>query len=90
MTCFMLKKNELSIPQLTAAICRSGLRLPVLVALEAGRPLAFLGSQFLWIAQPALDLILPHNAVSHLAFILEDPVALDDLITHLDLDTKAR
>jgi hypothetical protein len=76
--------NELLAGRLAATIRRRGWRLPALIALEAGRPLAFVGGQLLWVAQPALSLILPHDTVGDFAAMLEDPAALDDLIALLD------
>ena len=69
---------------LSETLCRYGLRMPALVALEAGRPLAFLGGQLLWIAQPALSLFFPDQAVRQLAQVLEEPAALAALMTHLE------
>jgi hypothetical protein len=61
-----------------------GLRLPLLLMLEAGRPLAFLGGQFLWIAQPALSLILPGQWIQQTAQLLEEPEAVAALIARLE------
>jgi hypothetical protein len=77
-------QNELPVGAIADTICRRGWRLPALVALEAGRPLAFVGGQLLWVAQPVLGLVLANEAVGHVASILEDPAAVAELIALLD------
>lgn len=71
---------------LSKSICRAGLRLPALVALGSGGPLAFLGGQLLWIAQPALSLFFPGQAVRQVAQVLEDPMAIEALVTRLEAE----
>jgi hypothetical protein len=70
--------------QVVDALCRRGLRLPALIALEAGQPLAFLGGQFLWLAQPLISLFLPTTMVSQAAQLLEEPAAVATLIARLE------
>lgn len=41
--------------------------------LEAAGPLALLGAQGLWVAQPFLSLILPADEIGALARLLESP-----------------
>ena len=72
------------IKKVVNTVNRYGLRLPTLVALEAGHPITFLSSQFLWIAQPALSLFMPSNNVTQLAKLLEEPSAVQALIEQLD------
>ncbi|GAB4270210.1 MAG: hypothetical protein Kow0080_14420 [Candidatus Promineifilaceae bacterium] len=64
-------------------LCRRGLRLPALIILEAGQPLAYLGGQMLWVAQPALSLFLPANKIRQTAQLLEQPTAVSGLIQRL-------
>jgi hypothetical protein len=77
-------ENQAFVNQLADLICSWGLQIPVLVGLEAGRPFAFLGGQLLWVAQPALAIFLPGNTVRHLAELLEEPAAVESLITTLE------
>ena len=70
--------------RLAEMLCRNGLRMPVLVALEAGRPLAFLGGQLLWVAQPALSLFFPDQSVREFAQVLEEPGAVTALAARLE------
>lgn len=72
------------IMQVASAIQKRGLKLPVLVALEAGQPLAFLSSQLLWVMQPVVSLLSPTQMTSQryqqLARLLEEPTAVQSLI----------
>jgi hypothetical protein len=70
--------------QVATFIQEHNLRLPLLLMLETGRPLAFLGGQLLWIAQPALSLILPGQWIQQTAQLLEEPEAVTALIARLD------
>ena len=80
-------EGERFIEQVAAAFCRRGLRLPALVALEAGGPLAFLGGQLLWLAQPVLSLVLPADIVRQSARLLEDPAAVSALVERLEAES---
>jgi hypothetical protein len=71
------------IEEVADALCRRGLRIPALVALEVGHPLTFIGSQFLWVAQPALSCLIPTNRVQMLAQLLEEPSAVQALVKRL-------
>jgi hypothetical protein len=77
-------ENQAFANQLADKVCRMGLRVPVLVGLEAGRPLAFLGGQLLWVAKPALALFFSGSVVSGLAELLEEPAAVEALIATLE------
>lgn len=70
--------------QVAAALQRVGLHTPVLLALDAGRPLAFIGAQCLYIAQPALSLFLSHSAINQLAHLLEEPGGVELLLEKLE------
>ncbi|MBK8987180.1 MAG: hypothetical protein IPM39_14055 [Chloroflexi bacterium] len=76
------------IDQLAAAFCRRGLRLPALIALEAGGPLAFIGGQLLWLAEPALSLVVSHETVRQTARLLEDPTAVAALVHRLEANAR--
>jgi hypothetical protein len=52
--------------------------------LDAFRPLAFIGGQALWIAQPTLNLLIDSDRVADLARLLEQPEALDMLRARLE------
>ena len=77
-------EQEAFLDQIVDTICRHGLRLPALVALEVGRPLALLGGQLLWVAQPALSLFLPAQLVGRTARLLEEPEAVNAIIARLE------
>ena len=52
--------------------------------LDAFRPLAFIGGQALWVAQPTLSLLINSDRLADLARLLEEPEALDLLRTRLE------
>lgn len=60
-------------------INRHGWGSAVATLLENGQPLAFLGGQALWVAQPALTLLFDRETLRRLALLLEDPTAVDKL-----------
>jgi hypothetical protein len=77
-------EQENFLNDIAETIQRRGWRLPALVALEAGRPLALVGGQLLWLAQPALSLIIPASTIGQFARLLEEPAALDHLMARLE------
>lgn len=83
MTGLMVEDKGLS-QQLARQIAQRGLRTPALVALEAGRPLAFVAGQLLWVAQPALSLLWPRQEVGRVARLLETPDGWEKLIHCLE------
>ena len=78
--------QERLISRIAMAIRQRGWQAAALIFLEAGAPFTFLGSQFLWVAQPSLSLLLPSAKVGQLAQVLEDPKAVQQLIALLRTD----
>lgn len=77
-------EQDVFLDQVADFVKRAGLRVPTLMALDAGRPLTFLGGQILWLAQPVLSLLLPGKKVAQFARVLEKPEAVSALITRLE------
>jgi hypothetical protein len=77
-------EQDVFLDQTADFVRRSGLRVPTLMALDAGRPLTFLAGQMLWLAQPVLALLLPGKKVAKLARVLEKPEAISALISRLE------
>ncbi len=73
------EKQDLAI-EVTDRLRQLGLQLPALIVLEAGRPLAFVAGQLLWLAQPMLALFLSRSEVSRAAELLEDPESVQSII----------
>lgn len=63
---------------------RSGLREPARLLLDAGAPLALIGSQLLYVSQPVLTLFLKRQDVAALAALLEHPDGPRVLAQHLE------
>jgi hypothetical protein len=70
--------------QIVGALCRRGLRDAALVTLEAGRPLAFIAGQLLWMSRPLLSIFVSASKIGVLAEILEDPQMLAELTARLE------
>lgn len=64
-----------------------GLTAPAIFLLEANKPLAFVGSQLLLVAQPTLDLFFSSNFTRNMADLLADPAQMEQLITSLETST---
>ena len=72
--------------KIATTLKQRGLHTAALTLLEAGQPLAFIGSQLLWLAQPALTLLWPSSQVRQLAQLMEDPAAVRALMLRLAAD----
>ncbi|MCP4416592.1 MAG: hypothetical protein GY805_08215 [Chloroflexi bacterium] len=75
--------------QIVTTLKQQGLHTAALALLEAGQPLAFIGSQLLWLAQPTLTLLWPSSQVGQLAQLMEDPAAVNALMGRLAVDEVA-
>jgi hypothetical protein len=75
------------IEKVAEKISNLGLTAPAILLLEANKPLAFIGSQLLLVAQPTLDLFLPRDLTKKFTNLLEDPAQFEQLI--VSLETKA-
>ena len=77
------------VDQLATALKQRRLHHAALTLLEVGQPLAFVGGQLMWLAQPALSLLWPQAQVRQMAHLLEDPTAVRHLMTALATDEAA-
>jgi hypothetical protein len=65
-------------------LAKLGLAAPAVLLLEAHKPLAFISSQCLLVAQPTLNLFISPYFTQGLVDLLADPVQVDQLIAHLE------
>jgi hypothetical protein len=79
------------IDRLTAWIRAHGLAAPALLMLETSKPLLPIGAQLVLLLQPLLGAVGPalgwlgdDAALSDVARLLEDPVAVDEVLTRLE------
>jgi hypothetical protein len=79
-----LARREELVSRLARQIARMGLIAPAILFLESYKPLAFLGSQFLWFAQPFLNFGLNAADVHDLAFLLQEDDGVESLIARLE------
>lgn len=61
-----------------------GLTAPAILLLEAHKPLSFISSQLLLVAQPTLDLFLTKSFTRELAELLADSTQVEQLIMNLE------
>jgi hypothetical protein len=76
--------DSVYIDRVAKQIRKYGLAHPVRLGLEASRPLTFIGGQLLWMAQPILGLFATNESIGMFARLLEEPEAVDRLLTFLD------
>lgn len=63
---------------------QAGMVAPAILFLETFKPLAFIGAQLLWFAQPFLTLGLKETDVRELADLMEDPQGVEALLARLE------
>jgi hypothetical protein len=68
----------------TNKINELGLTGPAIVLLEAHKPLAFISSQLLLVAQPTLDILFPRHYTRNLADLFADSAQVEQLIVSLE------
>lgn len=78
------ERREQLIDELVRRAARMNVTAPAILFLEMNRPLAFLGAQVLWTAQPFLSLWLDPTGIGDVARLLEDPASVDELIHRLE------
>lgn len=69
---------------LARRIAQAGVAAPVLLFLTMHQPLAFIGAQLVWFAQPFLRIGLNDTDVRDLAQLLEDRAGVQALIDRLE------
>ncbi len=81
-------KQSAFVESIANKIIDLGLATPAILLLEAHKPLSFIGSQLLLIAQPTLDLFLPQNFMQNSINLFADPHQFEQLITRLENDSR--
>ncbi len=61
-----------------------GLTAPAILFLEMHKPLAFMGAQLLWAAQPFLNLGFSNADLSDFTAIIEERAGVEELIRRLE------
>jgi hypothetical protein len=83
-------KQDAFIKEFADKIAALGLTGPAVLLLEANKPLAFIGSQLLLVAQPTLDIFLSKNFTQNVVDLLADSEQLEQLITNLETKAKQK
>ena len=84
-----LMNSDNFIQKVADKITDLGLTGPAILLLEANKPLSFLGSQLLLVAQPTLDVFLPPSFTQQTINLLAHPEQIEQLITTLEAETQA-
>ncbi len=74
-----MPEQDAFVQMVARTLCQHGWGKAVAALLENGQPVAFLGGQALWVAQPALSVLFARDSIRHLALLLENPTAVDTL-----------
>ena len=69
-------------------ICQMGLKMPAMLLLDAGRPLAVVFGQLLWMIQPTVNLLSPQNNIGQLATFFEKPHSFSALMAQLEKEME--
>ena len=77
-------RRQQLIDRVAQQIAGRGMTAPAILFLEMHKPLAFLGAQLLWIAQPFLSIGLNNADLSDLITVVEDRAGVEELIERLE------
>lgn len=80
----MILGKEQRLEKWSSMIQQYGLEMPALSLLYASKPLSLIFAQCLWMAQPTLNLLHPHNQLEQWATLLEQPDTIPTLISKLE------
>lgn len=83
-------RREELINALAQRIEQAGMVAPAILFLETFKPLAFVGAQLLWFAQPFLTLGLNENDVRALAQLFEEDEGVEALIARLEASPSGK
>lgn len=77
-------RRDQMIDQCAQALRRWRMVTPALMFLESHRPLSFIASQLMLVAEPAMSLIMPVDGPRELSRLLEDPEGISLLVDALE------
>jgi hypothetical protein len=77
-------RRQQLIDRVVQQIAGRGMTAPAILFLEMHKPLAFLGAQLLWIAQPFLSIGLNNADLRDLITVIEDRAGVEELIERLE------
>ena len=80
----LTEEEHTAMDRVARFIVRFDLTVPAILWLESLRPLAYSGSQFMYLLSPALSAFLPINQWNALASVLEERGGIETLIAHIE------
>ena len=78
------QRREQLLNSVTQRIEEMGLTAPAILFLETYKPVAFLGAQLLWVAEPFLSLGFNAADLHDLTRLIEDRTGIEELIRRLE------
>jgi hypothetical protein len=78
------QRRQQLVDRFARRIAGLGMTAPAILFLETYKPLAFLGAQLLWVAQPFLSLGFNTADLHDLALLMEDRSGVAELIDRLE------
>ncbi len=78
------QRRDQLIDNLARRAAQAHLAAPAILFLEMCKPLAFLGAQVVWAIQPFAGLGWSEADLRTLAYLLEDPASVDQLIDRIE------
>jgi hypothetical protein len=84
------RRREQLLDDLTRRIDELGMIAPAILFLETCKPLAFLGAQLLWFAQPFFSLAFTQADWRDFTLLVEDRAGVEDLIARLEAAQTSR
>jgi hypothetical protein len=80
----MISEQEQVLDKWVGMIQQYKLEMPALSLLYISQPLSLLFAQFLWVAQPTLNILQPQNQLAQWATLLEQPDTIPTFIAKLE------
>lgn len=77
-------RRQQLIDQVARRVVDAGMSAPVILLLEMHKPMAFLGAQFVWVAQPFLSIGLKDADVRDFARLIEERANVQALIERIE------
>ena len=81
-------RREEILDRLARRIAELGMTAPAILFCESFKPLAFLGAQLLWVAQPVLSLGFNAADYNDFTLIVQEPDGVEALLTRLEANQR--
>ncbi len=86
--CLNPARREEVLNRLARRIAELGMTAPAILFFESFKPLAFLGAQLLWVAQPLLSFGFNAADYNDFTLIVQEPDGVEALLAHLEANQR--